>query len=266
VLCGDMPKLRALTSSLGEAMSVPVQTLDSLVGIDAADVPEPAELFRSSVAALRLAIAVGADPGPQANLLPVTIRTSRAARAEMMKIAAAAAASLAVLAGAFLFAERSAAGYERDQQDIQRQISQLEPEAQRLDDLRAAFTLATAQNAALGAFDSQGPRFARMLEAISRATPDSTVITSITAEALGMKWRVVVNGVAVTTDAATGQAAVNALIGTLTDSPYVGAPVQPPSLRVVSGTASGSAVGGERVEIPQGMSGVEFTLHFELDK
>src|SRR5688572_1002588 len=46
VMCGDMPTLRTLTAPLGDALGVPVETLDSLVGIDAASVPEPAEMFR----------------------------------------------------------------------------------------------------------------------------------------------------------------------------------------------------------------------------
>ncbi len=268
VLCGDMPNLRALTGPLGDALTVPVQTLDSLVGIDAAAVPEPAETFRSHVAALRLAIAVGADPAPPANLLPSNIRVSRAARAEVMRIAAAAAASLVLIMGAFVFAQRSASGYERERQETQRQIAQLEPEARRLDELRQAITRATAQRAALGAFDAQGPRFARFLEALSQATPDEIVLTSISARADGVHWRATVNGIAVTEAAASGQGTVNAFIKNLTDSPYVGAPVQPPSLRVVSGTGgtAGVPAGEQRIVIPEGMSGVEFELQFELSK
>ena len=182
-------------------------------------------------------------------------------------MAASVAASLVFVVAAFLLAQRSAAGYERQRQDAQQQIAQLEPEARRLDELRSAITLATAQRAALGAFDSQGPRFARLLEAASQATPADVVLTAITAQSDGMIWRVAVNGIAVTGDAASGQAAVNSLIKRLTDSPYVGAPVQPPSLRVVSGNGgSGSSKGDDRAAIPEGMSGVEFVLQFELSK
>jgi Tfp pilus assembly PilM family ATPase len=268
VLCGDMPNMRVLTGPLAEALSVPVQTLDSLVGIDAAAVPEPAEQFRSNVAALRLAIAAGADTAPAANLLPSTIRVSRAARAEVIRLAGTAAASLAIVMGAFVFAQRSASGYERERQESAQQIAQLEPEARRLDELRQAVTLAAAQQAALGAFDSQGPRFARLLEAVSQATPDAIVMTSITASAEGTNWRATINGIAVTDDAASGQAAVNALIKALSDSPYVGTPVQPPSLRVVSGTGGAGATSGtdQHVAIPEGMSGVEFELQFELPR
>ncbi len=265
VLSGDVPHLRVLTAPLGDALAVPVQTLDSLVGIDADALPEPADQFRLHVSSLRLAIAVGADPAPSANLLPSTIRVARAARIEMVRIGVAAAASLVLMMGAFVFAQRSASSYERQQQDIQQQISQLEPEARRLDDLRQANTLATAQNATLSAFESQGPRFARLLEAISQATPDDIVLTSIRAQADGVTWHVSVEGIAVTADAASGQAAVNSLIKTLTDSPFVGAPTQPPSIRVVSGNAGsgGSGSGDQRIAVPDGMSGVEFVLQFE---
>jgi Tfp pilus assembly protein PilN len=266
VLCGDVPQLRVLTAPLGESLGVPVQTLDSLVGIDAAALPEPAEQFRTHVSSMRLAIAVGADPAPTANLLPSTIRVARAARTEMIRDGAAAAASLALIVAVFLFSQRSAAGYEREQAALQQQISQLEPEARRLDQLRQASTLAIAQNATISAFDSQGPRFARMLEAISQATPDDIVLTGIKAAAEGTIWQVAVEGIAVTTDAASGQAAVNGLIKALTDSPYVGAPVQPPSIRVVSGTGGGSGSGEQRIAVPDGMSGVEFVLQFEPSK
>lgn len=268
VLCGDMPQLRVLTGPLGEALTVPVQTLDSLVGIDAAAVPEPAEAFRSNVAALRLAIAVGADPAPPANLLPSNIRVSRQARAEVIRLGAAAAASVAIIMGAFVFAQRSASGYERERQESEQQIAQLEPEARKLDELRQSITVATAQRAALESFDSQGPRFARFLEALSQAMPDEIVLTGITAEANGLHWRATVNGIALTEAAASGQGTVNALIKSLTDSPYVGAPVQPPSLRVVSGTGgtTAGAAGEPRIAIPEGMSGVEFVLQFELPK
>ncbi len=129
-------------------------------------------------------------------------------------------------------------------------------------------TLVNAQYAALSAFDTQGPRFARFLEALSLATPDEVVVSGITAQADGMNWRATVSGIALTEGAASGQAAVNALIRSLSDSPYVGPAVQPPSLRVVSGTAGApdSPAGDQRIRIAEGMSGVEFALQFELPK
>lgn len=267
VVCGDMPNLRALTTPLGAALGVPVQPLDALTGIDAAALPPSADAFRADVPALRLSIAVGADPSPRANLLPAAIRLSRAARAQMTRLAGAAAAGVLLVVGAYAMVERSASGYASERQQIEQQLAQLEPEARRLDELRRTAAVAAARRSAMGAFESQGPRIARLLEALSQAVSDDVVLTSSVTEAAGMYWRTTVTGVAITDDAASGQAAVNRLIASLSASPYVGAPVQPPSLRVVSGTAAAStAAGGQAAAIPEGLSGVEFVLVFEVAK
>jgi Tfp pilus assembly protein PilN len=271
VLCGDMPNLRALTAPLGAALEVPVETLDSLVGIDAAHVPEPADAFRAQVGALRLAIATGADAMPSANLLPATIRLSRDAQRQMVRLAGGLAASLLLVAGGYVFVERSASGHAAERTVIEHQLATLEPEARRLDALREAFTVASARQAALGAFESQGPRLARVLEALSAATPDEIVLTGITADADGLAWHARVTGVAITEDAGSGQAAVNSLIDSVSESPFVGEPIEPPSLRVVSGRggASSASVSGTTAPvgaIPDGMSGVEFVLQFRLPR
>lgn len=267
-LCGDMPDLRALTAPLGAALDLPVKTLDSLVGIDAAAVPEPADQFRASVADLRLAIAAGADPAPSANLLPATIRMSREARTRTVRVAGAVAASLVLSVAGYTSVQRSASGYERERQQIEQELARLEPEAQRLDALRQAHGVDLARRAAVGAFDSQGPRLARFLEALSAGMPDSIVLTSVTAESAGIRWRATVTGVAVADDATSGQAAVNGLITMLTESPHVGAPVRPPSIRVVSGRTGDApaAGGGTPALIPPDTSGVEFALQFEVPK
>ena len=70
VLCGDIDNLRAVSGTLSAVSGLPVETLDSLSGIDASAVPEPADEFRGNVAALRLAIAAGAEVPPYSNLLP----------------------------------------------------------------------------------------------------------------------------------------------------------------------------------------------------
>jgi hypothetical protein len=129
--------------------------------------------------------------------------------------------------------------------------------------------MAAARRATLGAFESQGPRLARFLEALSQAVPEEIVITSIAVTGDGMQWQASVNGMAVTEDAATGQAVVNAMLRRLGESPFAGAPVQPPSLRVVSGAGAARADGpadAQTMVIPEGMSGVEFVLQFALAK
>jgi len=89
VLCGGIPNLRALTSSATSALNVPVETLDSLSGIDAAAVPEPADTFRATIAALWPAIAIASESGDQPNLLRATIRVVGQKRAAMVSIVVA---------------------------------------------------------------------------------------------------------------------------------------------------------------------------------
>ncbi len=267
VLCGDMPDLRSLTAPLGEALTLPVQTGDSLAGIDAAAIPEPAERFRANVAALRLAIATGAEPVPPINLLPSTIRVGRESRARTVRLTASLAASVALVVMAYVFVGRTSSRYEGEKARIEQEVAALEPEARRRDELRQAYALAASQGSALAAFNSQGPRLTRLLEALSAATPDEIVLSSVKADADGMQWDVTVNGIAVTPDAASGQAAVNTLLRSLAESPFAGAPVQPPSLRMVSGAGAATGTSGDSSRlIAEGMSGVEFELRLRLGK
>jgi len=267
VLCGDMPNLRALTAPLGDALTLPVQTGDSLAGIDAAAIPEPAERFRADVAALRLAIATGAEPDPPINLLPSAIRAGRRSRARTLRLTASVAASVAVVVIASLYVGRISSRYDSDRARIEHERAALEPEARRRDELRHAYALAASQRSALDAFNSQGPRLTRLLEALSAATPDEIVLSSVQADADGRQWNITVNGIAVTGDAASGQAAVNTLLRRLAESPFAGAPVQPPSLRMVSGAGAATGTSGDSSRvIADGMSGVEFELQLRLEK
>jgi hypothetical protein len=68
VLCGDMPGLRRLTTALERTLGVSVQPLDSLAGIDMHCIPEPSDVFRREVSALRLSIAATASDS--VNLIP----------------------------------------------------------------------------------------------------------------------------------------------------------------------------------------------------
>ncbi|HZM59184.1 MAG TPA: hypothetical protein VFB85_05290 [Vicinamibacterales bacterium] len=98
VLCGDMTGLRRLTQPLGATLELPIETLDSITGIDAEAVPEPAVDFHTDVAALRLAIAVGAEGEPYSSLI-APVRPSRRTIGSPVAMAAAAAAVLVVIAG-----------------------------------------------------------------------------------------------------------------------------------------------------------------------
>jgi len=266
VLCGDMANMRALTAPVGEALGVSVQTLDSLTGIDADHVPEPADPFRTEVAALRLAIAAGAEPVSHANLLPAAIRKSREARVELTRVAAAVLAGLLVVAAWYAVA-RSSSGGPSEIAELEQTIAILEPQSAHVDQLRRASTVATLRQAALSALGSQGPRLARLLEVLSRSTPEEVALTGVTVQADGADWRATVEGLAVTQDAASGQGAVNRLLHRLEESPLVGPAVQPPSFRLVSGeTRVRAANKNEARSIPEGMSGVEFVMQFKVPK
>jgi Tfp pilus assembly PilM family ATPase len=96
VLCGDIDNLRSVSGTLGAVSGLPVETLDSLTGIDASALPEPADEFRAHVAALRLAIAAGAEPAPYSNLQPEN-NAARHTRALTWPIVGGLAAALVLL-------------------------------------------------------------------------------------------------------------------------------------------------------------------------
>ena len=67
-VCGGLPELRSMTVPLMERLDVEVDALDSLFGIDATRLPEPADQFRERAAEMRLAWAVAADARPALDL------------------------------------------------------------------------------------------------------------------------------------------------------------------------------------------------------
>ena len=103
-VCGGLPELRSMSASLMERLDVEVEPLDSLFGIDAARLPEPADEFRERGAELRLAWAVAADWPPAINLL-------RARRRQISKTGLARAAvvtgAATGLGGSWWVVERS---------------------------------------------------------------------------------------------------------------------------------------------------------------
>jgi hypothetical protein len=68
-VCGGMPDLRNMTLPLMERLDIEVEPLDSLFGIDADHLPEPANDFCERVAGMRLAWAVAADRHAPINFL-----------------------------------------------------------------------------------------------------------------------------------------------------------------------------------------------------
>ena len=95
-VAGGMPELRSMTAPLVERLDVEAEPLDSLFGIDAAHLPEPADEFRDRGAELRLAWAAAADWPPAINLLRA--RRRQVSRT-MLSRAAVAAGIVAGLAG-----------------------------------------------------------------------------------------------------------------------------------------------------------------------
>ena len=273
VLCGDMQNLRSLTAPLGDALGLPIEPLDSLVGIDAASVPEPSDQFRRDVAALRMAIATGADTAPVANLLSKVILEKREGRRLAVRFAAAAAAGLLLVAAWYGMARQTAASHADERRAVERELAILEPDAARHASLQQALTTTTVRRAALTAFDSQGPRLARFLEALAASTPDEVTLDAVSVRADGPFWQATVRGLATSADAAAAQRSVNTLVGALSDSPFAGTAVRPPSRRVVSSRSfSGSATsdagteGTQAPRIPAGMTGVEFSMQFRIAK
>jgi len=93
-LTGGLPEMRSMTAPLMERLDVEVEPLDSLLRIDEARLPEPADEFRERGAELRMAWAVAADWPPSVNLLRAPDR-----KASKTKLARAAIAGI-VAAGA----------------------------------------------------------------------------------------------------------------------------------------------------------------------
>jgi hypothetical protein len=263
VLCGDMPDLRVLTAPLAEALAVPVQTLDSLVGIDAAAIPAPAERFRSDAAALRVAIAAASEPDPPANLLPAVIRLSRESRAQRVRVVLATAASLLLVGGWYSLSSQTARHQQVEMRAIESQLAILEPDAQRAAERRDAYTRTMAQQAALGALETQGPRLARFLEALAQHAPADVVLTSVDVRADGPYWRAEVHGLATNEEAADAQASVNAFLEALARSPFAGTPLQPPSRRIVGSRPAG-VTGPAAEPLPPGTIGVAFVADLRL--
>jgi Tfp pilus assembly PilM family ATPase len=262
VLCGDAANLRGLTAPIGTSLNVPVQTLDSLAGIDAERVPEPADVFRAEVASLRLAIAAGAESLTHANLLPASIREARDARTSMLRSLAALAAAVLIVFGWHAWVAASASGTS-EVRDLERRIAALEPQSANLTDQRRASSMAELRGAAVSAFDSQGPRLARILELLSQSTSDEITLTQIEVQADGGFWKTDIRGLAVSRDVAAGQGSVNRLLQQLSGSPLVGPVVQPPSFRLLSGIQSPAA---EQQRIPNDMTGVEFAMQFRVPR
>ena len=275
LMCGALPGLRSLTAPLIEILDVEVETLDSLEGVDADALPEPADRFREQVADLRLALAISADPAPPANLLPASLKAPREAGRRRLLFGAGMAAAVIVSALVWGRADQQARAAERQAQDLDRQVSALGPRARRMQAERDDAALESARRAALTAFDVQGPRVARVLETLARLAPDEVTLRSLTASPDGTSWRLSVEGFASSSNPARARDAVSGFLRGLQDSPYFGAPIRPPWLRVTSarGTpdlnparAAGEPGDSRRPSPATGTTDIEFVVGFAIRK
>ena len=93
-ICGGLAELRTMTVSLMERLDVEVEALDSLFGIDAEHMPEPADEFRERAAELRLAWSAAADWRGPINLLRYRRRRDRRVALAKAAVVAGIAAGL----------------------------------------------------------------------------------------------------------------------------------------------------------------------------
>lgn len=233
LLCGDMPELRSLTAPLIDLLDVEVETLDTLEGIDASVLPEPAETFREQISGLRLALAVAAQP-PPVNLIPreqsPPVDTGHY-RSVLGKGTAAAAVVCAVMYGyASMQAWRASAALEA----LTQQMATRAPRVRAVETAEGDARLESAQLAALTAFDIQGPRIARILETLSQSAPRELAVRSLALRSAAAAWHLAITGIAASSDPARTQAAVNDFLQLMEQSPLIGPPIRPPYLKITA--------------------------------
>lgn len=241
VVAGGFPEPRALTAPLMDAVGVDVEVLDSLEGVDVTALPQPADEFRGKVAELRMAWALAAEESA-VNLLPREVRSKKAIRQEQIRLAAGAAAGLLVAAVILLVVTLLAAAAERHAQSLRQQIAQLEPQMRQLEQQRQQQLVTAARRAALDAFATQGPRLARVLEVLDRATPGEVVIRTLQVKPQGASWRLVLSGESVADNPAQAQVSFNQFLRAAQTSPLLGLPIQPPVIKVNSGEPGVEAI------------------------
>jgi hypothetical protein len=190
MLCGDMPEIRSLTAPLIERLNIEVETLDSLDGIDMDRLPEPADQFVDQASSMRTASAVSAEP-PPVNLLPVKVVATQANHICQILFAVGTAAAIAF--GAFLY-EAAVTRVTA----VERQVAVLERQIAVQGGTRAVASNSVAESSrkeALDAFDTQGPRMARILETTANVTSPDVTLRSIRVIPAKSQWHVSVRSV-----------------------------------------------------------------------
>lgn len=232
LVCGDVPDMRTLTGPLMNELTSDVETLDVADDVDLSRLTEPSEGFRSRFGAWRTALALATGAAPLTRLEVRDARRFPIGSPLARRVGIAAAAGLLITAAGWGALGYLSASATADQQRLRRAVGALEPELERQDDARRSAVMADARQAAMRAFASQGPRLARVLETVSRATPADISLTAFTVEPGVGSWRVTAEGQAEGANAAAAQATFNQFLKTLGNSPLLGHPVTPPSLRI----------------------------------
>lgn len=234
LMCGESPALRTLTAPLIEELDLEIETLDSLDGIASDALPEPAEAFRAQVGGFRLAWALAAADGPPMTFVRASAGRRRWAAREAVGLAAGVAVSVALGVSALRTVDRAARLNDDRVAELERQVAELEPEARRIGLARMDRALTPARRAALAGIALQGPRLTRVLEAVSQSTPPEVTLNALTFAATGTAWTATLSGVAVAADPARAREAVDELLRGIAISPYVVAPLETPTLRLVT--------------------------------
>jgi hypothetical protein len=247
LLCGDMPDIRSLTAPLIERLSIEVETLDTLEGINTASLPEG---FADRAATLRLASAIAVQP-PPANLLPVEIRASRTSRTGQHIVAAGTAAAIAF--GAFLYGQASASRLADEQrlEAVRGEMASLRPRVVAATAARAGSASDDVQRAALRALDAQGPGMARVLEAFANAAGQGVVLRSLRVMPQADSWSVSFDAVATGRDEGAARQAADRFLGALASNPLFAAPLRSPARRFVPGSGGVEIAAAYRVRKTQ---------------
>lgn len=138
-------------------------------------------------------------------------------------------------------------------EELHQQLAALGPRLRAVEATRVDAGLDSAQWAALTAFDTQGPRMARILETLSQASPRELTVRSLTVRGDGPLWRLSIAGTVESSDPARAQAAVNNFLELMQQSPLIGLPVRSPYLKIT--TPRGAVAGG-----------TEFTAEYVIRK
>ena len=231
LVCGDLFDLRSLTGPLVNELAMDVETLDVGGDLDVSRLPEPSDGFRSRLGAWRTALALAADDAPPPGLSSQPMRPAAVPPALVRRVVAAAVAGVVIVTAGWGVLGHLAAGLVERQARLKRTIGVLGPELQRQDEERHRLVIAAAREAALGAFASQGPRLARVMEAISLAAPPDVAVSALRVEPGVACWRLVVEGQAEGADAGAAHATFNQFLKALEASPLLGRRSAPPSLR-----------------------------------